>query len=101
MKVHWKIKYCKRIKNNGFVLKTIINCIATNDSKTQAVTTFYSKYDYKGQDFVPFNKLENMDILNWLFDKVERYKIESETANKCDKIQSEIDNPQFSYSIPE
>ncbi len=52
MTVNWELKSCKRLSENGFVVKTIINCIATNERNTQAVTTYYNKYDFTGQDFV-------------------------------------------------
>jgi len=93
MTVNWELKSCKRLKENGFVVKTIINCIATNDRKTQAVTTYYNKYDFTGQDFVPFEDLTNDDILNWLFETIDRFTAESNTVNACDQRQSEIDNP--------
>jgi len=100
MKINWEIKSCKRLRENGFVVKTIINCIATNDQNTQAVTTYYNKYDFTGQDFVPFEDLTNDDILNWLFETIDRFTAESNTVNKCDQRQNDIDNPAFIKTNP-
>jgi hypothetical protein len=94
--IKWNIENLDRKSNNGYVTTIYWRAILQEDDK---VVFNYGAVSFsEGEPIIPYENLTKEIVLNWLFEKINKQKIETELTEKLQILKNPISKSGLPWS---
>jgi hypothetical protein len=94
--IKWNIENLDRKSNNGYVTTIHWRAILQEDDK---VVFNYGAVSFsEGEPIIPYENLTKEIVLNWLFEKINKQKIETELTEKLQILKNPISKSGLPWS---
>ena len=94
--IKWNIEDLDRKSNNGYV--TTIHWSAILQEEDKIVFNYGAVSFEDGEPIIPFENLTKEIVLNWLFEKINKQKIETELTEKLRLLKNPINKSGLPWS---
>ena len=94
--IKWNIDNLDRKSSNGYVTTIHWRAILQEDDKG---VSNYGAFSFKdGEPIIPYENLTKEIVLNWLFEKINKQKIETELTEKLQILKNPISKSGLPWS---
>ena len=94
--IKWNIENLERKSNNGYVTTIHWRAILQEDDK---VVFNYGAVSFsEGEPIIPYENLTKEIVLNWLFEKINKQKTETELTEKLQILKNPISKSGLPWS---